>query len=221
MHYYYYAAAKEGARRNHTSQAERRSYTSSTLPRISSLPKDAHLLPHQQQQQHRHQFVVTKGDRYLRRTRSTPQEQCAELYEDTEEGEITLSSPIRNVHTYPVGLSGLAGEEHHNLPPPPPPSQVTTAWQQTAKKTLSKTKTKIHRVLSGLTMRAAPVTSTNSQDIVDYDVEEVGSERGKRKLSPAGSAGDTNPPRLPSLYSNTQTPQHGSPQKRVYGLSNR
>lgn len=199
--YNYYAATKEGAHRNHTSQAERRPSTSSTLPRISSLPKDAHLLPLQQQQ--RHHFVTTQNDRYLKRTHSTPHNQYK--YDDTEEA-VTFS-PTRKLHTYPVGLSSL-GESHN----PPPSSQVTTAWQQTAKQTLSKTKSKIHQVLSGLTMRASP----SSSDSVDYDTEEVGSERGKQKVSPAGS-GDTSY-HLPSLYSNVQ---HRSPQKRVYGLSNR
>ena len=145
---------------------------------------------------------MTQNDRYLKRTHSTPQNQYE--CDDTEQA-VTLS-PTRNVHTHPIGLSSL-GESHN-----PPPSQVTSAWQQTAKQTLSKTKSKIHRVLSGLTMRAPP----SSSDSVDYDTEEVCSERGKKKVSPAGS-GDTNH-RLPSLYSDAQ---HGSPQKRVYGLSNR
>lgn len=197
MHCYYHAA-KEGARRNHTSQAERRPNTSSTLPRISSLPKDAHLLPFQGKQ---HQFVATQNDRYLKRTRSTPQQRYG--CEDTEEEAITLS-PMRNTHTYPVGLSSL-GENHNPPHPPPPSSQVTTAWQQTAKQSLAKTKSKIHRVFSGLTMRAPTCNS-------DRDAEfEVGSEMGKRLVSPAGY-GDTNH-RLPSLYSNTA--QYGSPQKRV------
>lgn len=152
---------------------------------------------------------MTQSDRYLKRTRSTPQDRYTAEYDDTEEAAVTLS-PTRNFHTYPVGLSSL-GDSHN-----PPPLQVTTAWQQTAKQTLSKTKSKIHRVLSGLTMRAPP-----SDNGLDYDAEEgiCSSERGERtrKASPA-SSGDTNY-YLPTLYSDAG--QCGSPQKRVYGLSNR
>lgn len=201
-HQHTYCAAKEGGHRSHTSQAaEHRPSTGSTLPRISSLPKDAHLLPLQEQQQQ--QRFATQNERYLKRTHSTPQYKYE--YDDTEE-TVTIP-PSRNVYTYPTGLSSI-GENHSN-PPPAPSSQVTTAWQQTVKQTLSKSKTKLHRVFSGLKMRTPPSSKANGRE---YDAEEFTSERGNpRKVSPAGS-GDTNH-RLPSLYSNGR---HGSPQKRVY-----
>jgi hypothetical protein len=150
---------------------------------------------------------VTQSDRYLKRTRSNPQDRyTAAEYDDTEEAAVTLP-PKKTSHTYPVGLSSL-GDSHN-----PPPPQVTTAWQQTAKQTLSKTKSKIHRVFSGIMMRAPPTDNG-----LDYDAEEGSGERERiKKVSPAGS-GDTNY-YLPSLYSDA-TP-HASPQKRVYGLSNR
>ena len=146
---------------------------------------------------------MTRNDRYLKRTRSTPQDRYSAEYDDTEEAAATLS-PIRNSHTYPVSLSSL-GDSHN-----PPPPKVTTAWQQTAKQTLSKTKSKIQRAFSGLTMRASP-----SDSGLDYDAEEGSGERGERirKASPAGhNSGDMNH-YLPALYSDAS--RHGSPQKRV------
>ena len=63
-------------------------------------------------------------------------------------------------------------------------------------------------------MRASP-----SDNSLDYDAEEGSGERGERirKASPAGS-GDTSH-YLPALYPDAS--QYRSPQKRVYGLSNR
>ena len=194
-----HAAIKEGACRNHTSQAERRPKTTSTLPRISSLPRDAHLLPLQQQQ-------PQKKGRYNRmeRTHSTPHDWC----ENDGTNEARPIPPTRNVYSYPIGLSSLGENDH----PPPPTSQVTIAWQQTTKQSPSKFKSKFHRVFSGLMMRAPPSSSTDSQD---YDSEEiVASDSGKRKVSPAGT-GDNH--HLPSLYMYSNA-EHGSPQKR---LSNR
>ena len=188
--------------RNHTSQ-ERRPSTSSTLPRISSFPRDAHLLPLSQQLQQQGQ-----NESYMVRTHSTPNS-CYDQDEIDEE-TIPVAPPPRNVHSYPVYLSQLGESEHSN----PRPSKVPNAWQTTNP---SKPKSKFHRVPAGLTMRT-PRPDSDDRNCRDY-VEEVSSlgKRPKRKVSPAGT--EDNSHYLPALYSNAE---HGSvPQKKIYGFLHR